>query len=54
MGRRLEQTFLQRRHRDGHRHMKRYSTSIIIIEIQTETTTAYQLTLVGMANIKSL
>ena len=35
MGRRSKQTFLQLRHRDGQKHMKRGSTSLIIREMQS-------------------
>lgn len=46
-----EQTFFQRRHAHGQRHMKRCSPSLVI-EKHTKTTKRYHLTPVRMASIK--
>ena len=53
MGRRSKKTFLQR-HTDGKKHMKRYTISLIIGEMQITTIMRHHLTSVKMANIKSL
>ena len=48
MGRRSKQTFAQRRHTVTQKHMKKCSKSLVIREMQIETTMRYHLTLVRM------
>ena len=52
MGKRSKQTFLQRRHIDGPRHRKRFSTLLTIREMHIKTIMRYYLTLVRMVIIK--
>ena len=52
VGRRPKQMYLQRNVQKANKHMKRYSTSLIIREMQIKTTMMYQVTWVRMAIIK--
>ena len=52
MGRRPKQTFLQRRHTVANWYMKRCSTSLIIKDMQINTTMRYHFTLVRKAITK--
>ena len=54
MGRRSKQTVLQRRHIDGSKYTKRYTTALIIREMQIKITMRYHLTPVRTAIIKKI
>ena len=51
MGKIFEQTFHQRRYRDGKAHMKRYSISLIIMEMKVKATVEYHFPNAKMAEI---
>ena len=53
MGKRHEQTFLQRRHTYGQQIMKRCSTLLIIREMQTKITLRYRVTSIRIVKIKN-
>ena len=52
MGKRPKQTFLQGRHTEVNKHMKRCSTLLFIRKMHIKTTMRYDLALVRMAIIK--
>ena len=52
MGRRLKQTFLQRRHTDGQYTHEKMLNVAILRETEIKTTVRHHLTLVRMATIK--
>ena len=54
IGGRSKEAFLQRKHTDAQKHMKKCLLSLIIRDMKIKTTVRYHLTLIRMANIKNL